>query len=128
LFKEKHDGTKKSRLVVRGYEQEPGVDYVESYSPLATNTTVKVVLAMALYYMGYFDDWVTDMVDVEAAFLNALLDTDVFIEMPEGLRELLLIQGVTLGDVIIKLLHVRAGTKSKTLDGTVLQDPCVYRA
>ncbi|KAI2505738.1 GAG-pre-integrase domain [Fragilaria crotonensis] len=109
LFKEKHDGTKKSRLVVRGYEQEPGVDYVESYSPLATNTTVKVVLAMALYYMGYFDDWVTDMIDVEAAFLNALLDTDVFIEMPEGLRELLLSQGVTLGDVIIKLLRAQYG-------------------
>jgi hypothetical protein len=68
------------------------VDYVESYSPLATNTTVKVVLAMVLYYMGYFDDWVTDMIDVEAAFLNALLDTDVFIKMPEGLRELLLSQ------------------------------------
>ena len=51
LFKEKHNGTKKSRLVVRGYKQEPGVDYVESCSPLAMNTTVKVVLAMALYYM-----------------------------------------------------------------------------
>jgi hypothetical protein len=44
-----------------------------------------------------------DMIDVEAAFLNAFLDTDVFIKMPEGLRELLLSQGVTLGDVIIKL-------------------------
>ena len=109
MFKEKHDGTKRSRLVVRGYEQEPGIDYVESYSPLATNTTVKVVLAMALYYMGYFDDWVTDMINVEAAFLNALLDTDVFIEMPEGLRELLLSQGVTRGDVIIKLLRAQYG-------------------
>ena len=87
------------------------MDYVEFYSPLATNIKVKVVLAMALlYYMGYFNNWVTDMVDVEAAFLNALLeDTDVFIEMPEGLRELLLSQGVTLGDVIIKLLRAPYG-------------------
>ena len=76
------------------------MDYVESYSPLATNTTVKVVLAMALYYMGYF---------VEAAFLNALLDTDVFIKMPEGLRELLLSQGVMLGDVVINLLRAQYG-------------------
>ena len=58
LFKEKYYGTKKPHLVARGYEHEPGMDYVESYSPLATNTTVKVVLAMALYYMGYFDNWV----------------------------------------------------------------------
>ena len=98
------------------------------------NTTVKVVLAMALYYCGYFNDWVMDtagMIDVEAAFLSALLDTDAFIKMPEGLRELLLSQGVSLGDVIIKLLHAQyrlAGKKSKTLDGTVLQNPCVHRA
>ena len=59
--------------------------------------------------MGYFDDWVTDMINVKAAFLNALLDTDVFIEIPEGLRELLLSQGVTLRDVIIKLLRAQYG-------------------
>jgi hypothetical protein len=77
VFREKTDGTKKSRSVIRGYEQEPGVDYVESYSPLATNTTIKVALAQAMYLQKSFEDWVTDMVDVEAAFLNALVDTDV---------------------------------------------------
>ena len=81
--------------------------YVESYSTFATNTKVKVVLDMALYYSGYFDNWVTDMIDVEAAFLNALLDTNVFIKMPEGLRELLLSQEVSLKDVIIKLLRAQ---------------------
>ena len=51
-----------------------------------------------------------DMIDVEAAFpTNALLDMDVFIEMPEGLWELLLSQGVTLRDVIIKLLRAQYG-------------------
>jgi hypothetical protein len=50
IFKQKLDGTKKSRSVVRGYEQEPGVDFNESYSPLATNTTIRVVLAMSLHY------------------------------------------------------------------------------
>ena len=81
------------------------MEYVESYSPLATNTTVTMVLDMALYYSGYFEDWVLmDIIDVEAAFINALLDTDVFSEMPEGLRELLLSQGINLGDVFIKLL------------------------
>ena len=33
IFKQKVDGTKKSRTVIRGYEQIPGVDFVESYSP-----------------------------------------------------------------------------------------------
>jgi hypothetical protein len=31
------------------------------------------------------DDWETIMVDVEAAFLNALIDQDIYIEMPAGL-------------------------------------------
>ena len=40
IFKQKADGSKKSRNVVRGYEQTPGIKYTESYSPLATNTTI----------------------------------------------------------------------------------------
>ena len=52
IFKAKLDGTKKTCTVVRGYEQEPGVDFVESLFPLATNTTIKVVLSIALKYQG----------------------------------------------------------------------------
>jgi hypothetical protein len=50
ILKQKTDAakTKKSRSVVKGYEQVPGVDFVESYSPLATNTAIRVVLAVAL--------------------------------------------------------------------------------
>ena len=48
IFKQKVDGTKKSRTVVRGYEQEPGIDFQESFSPLATNTTIRVVLGIAM--------------------------------------------------------------------------------
>ena len=51
-----------------------------------------------------------DMVDVEAAFLNALVNTDVFIELPEGLREYLRTQGVELDeDTVIKILRAQYG-------------------
>ncbi|KAI2499054.1 Reverse transcriptase (RNA-dependent DNA polymerase) [Fragilaria crotonensis] len=83
----KTNGSKKSRSVIRGYEQIPGVDYVESFSPLATNTTIKVTVAMTMEQMVIHNDWVIEMVDVEAAFLNAPVDTDVYIELPEGLKE-----------------------------------------
>jgi hypothetical protein len=49
------------------------------------------------------------MVDVEAAFLNAPVDTDVFIEMPEGLREYFLSKGKDVGDVVIKLKRAQYG-------------------
>jgi hypothetical protein len=140
IFKEKVDKTKKSRTVVRGYEQEPGVDYVESFSPLATNTTIKVVLATALEYGEKFNDWKIEMVDVEAAFLNAPVDTDVYIEMPEGLREYFLSKGKDIGDAVIKLKRAQYGlvqsprlwmqTFSKILRALGLTqcktDPCLF--
>ena len=103
IFKEKVDGTKKSRTVVRGYEQEPGIDFVESFSPLATNTTIRVVLCTVLKMRDKNHDWKIQMVDVEAAFLNAEVDTDVFIEMPEGLEEYLDSKNKTVGDSVIWL-------------------------
>ena len=109
IFKEKVDGTKKSRSVIRGYEQIPGVDFVESYSPLASNTTIRVVLAISLWNGKIKRYWVTDMIDVEAAFLNALMDTDIFIEMPEGLLEYFLSKGKDMRDMIIKLTRAQYG-------------------
>jgi hypothetical protein len=109
IFKLKLDGTRKSRSVIRGYEQEPGVDYVESYSPLATNTTIKVVLAVTLEQEEKHDDWIQILVDVEAAFLNALVDNDVYIEFPEGLLEYLESKGIYLADHIIKLKRAQYG-------------------
>jgi hypothetical protein len=58
IFKEKADRTKKSRNVVQGYEQEPGVDFVESFSPLATNTTINVALATLLEEEALDEDWI----------------------------------------------------------------------
>ena len=37
--------------------------------------------------MALHNNWVIEMVDVEAAFLNAPVDTDVYIELPEVLKE-----------------------------------------
>jgi hypothetical protein len=52
-----------------------------------------------------------DMVDVEAAFLNALVDTDVYMELPEGSREYMRMQGIKLDNdtVIKKLLRAQYG-------------------
>jgi hypothetical protein len=110
IFKEKADKTKKSRNVIKGYEQEPGVDYTESFSPLATNTTIKVALAKALAKMSIpHADWIIDLIDVEAAFLNAKVDSDIYIEMPEGLKEYLLSKGIDHGDAVIKLKRAQYG-------------------
>ena len=69
----------KAHLVVKGYEQIPGVDFTESFSPVAGDTTIRTVLATAMY-LG----WSCKAIDVEAAFLNADLEEDVYVEIPQG--------------------------------------------
>lgn len=83
-IKNEHDGSKryKGRIVVRGFVQIPGVDFNLTHSPVATDVSIRTVLALALYYES--NGWETEMLDIEAAFLEAQLDEDVYIEWPEG--------------------------------------------
>ena len=73
----------KGRLCVRGFVQVPGIDFTLTHSPVATDVSIKIVLGITLF----FDDkgWEAEMLDIEAAFLEATLDEDVYIDWPEGL-------------------------------------------
>ena len=74
----------KARLVVKGYVQIPGVDFTDSFAPVATDTSVRILFAIALYYK----EWTIEVIDVEAAFLEADLEEAVYIDWPEGVIEL----------------------------------------
>jgi hypothetical protein len=76
----------KSRIVTKGYMQIPGVDYTESFSPVATSTSLRVGLALTLYYEK--QNWTCELVDVEAAFLEGKLKSAVYIDLPVGMVEL----------------------------------------
>jgi hypothetical protein len=89
-IKEEQDGTLryKSRIVLKGYVMVPGVDYTESFLPVATDTTARIAITIALHRQD--GRWTIEMIDIEAAFLNAELEDDrpVFAEWPEGIVEL----------------------------------------
>ena len=70
--------------------QIPGVDYLDSFAPVASDTAIRVIIAMFLYYHhnDKKSNWDLEMFDVEAAFLNADLDKQVFIEWPQGMLDL----------------------------------------
>jgi hypothetical protein len=70
--------------------QIPGVDYTESFEPVASDTVVRVVNEIFLYYLQLFprDEWELETFYVEVAFLNALLSNPVYIEWTKGLKEL----------------------------------------
>ena len=88
VFKRKQEADNttryKARVVVKGYNQIPGVDFTESFAPVATDTTTCIIFAFVLFKTN----WDCEIVDVEAAFLNADLDEDLYIDYPEGVVEL----------------------------------------
>jgi hypothetical protein len=87
-IKDEQDGSKrhKSRVVTKGYLQIPGVDYTESFAPVATDTTIRLLLAIALYETE--EDWTVECLDIEAAFLEGDIDEPIYIEFPDGMDDL----------------------------------------
>ena len=86
MFKKKDepDGTTrfKTRIVTLGYMQIPGVDYTEKFSPVANDTSVRIVFALVLYYYDSHG-WRTKILDVEAAFLEGDLGVSMFLKIPD---------------------------------------------
>src|SRR5437588_5534032 len=69
----------KSRLVVRGFEQREGIDFQETFAPVAKFLTVRVLLALATYF-----DWEIEQMDVKTAFLYPTIEEEVYIAILEG--------------------------------------------
>ena len=78
---------------MRGFMQIPGVDYTESFAPVGSDTAIRLINGMYLYYhvLYKFENWVLESFDVEAAFLNSDLETKVYIEWLERMLDLGLI-------------------------------------
>jgi hypothetical protein len=72
----------KGRLVARGFAQQHGVDYEETYSPVVRFDTIRALLAHAVQSGLH-----VHQMDVETAFLNGELEEEVFMQQPEGYAE-----------------------------------------
>nr|GEZ80841.1 retrovirus-related Pol polyprotein from transposon TNT 1-94 [Tanacetum cinerariifolium] len=84
LFKNKHDKENsliqnKSRLVVRGYRQEEGINFEESFAQVARMEAIRIFLA----YAAHKSFFVFQM-DVKTAFLHGSLKKDVYVCQPKG--------------------------------------------
>ncbi|GKE59195.1 retrovirus-related pol polyprotein from transposon TNT 1-94, partial [Tanacetum coccineum] len=84
IFKNKHDEEKtvirnKTRLVVRGYSQEEGIDFEESFAPVARMEAIRIFLAYAAR-----KSFTVYQMDVKTAFLHGTLKEDVYVCQTEG--------------------------------------------
>ena len=76
------DGTidkHKARLVAQGYTQEEGIDYNEVFAPVAKYKSIRTILAIANQL-----DLEVHQMDVCSAFLNGVLEEDIYMKQPEG--------------------------------------------
>ena len=72
---EKH----KAQFVARGFSQVEGIDYDETFAAIARYTSILTIMAIAAE-MG----WRIHQMDVKTAFLNGILEEEVYIEQPQG--------------------------------------------
>nr|GEV69965.1 hypothetical protein [Tanacetum cinerariifolium] len=69
----------KARLVARGYRQEEGIDFEESFALVARLEAIQIFLAYAAY-----KNMVVYQMDVKTAFLNGNLREEVYVSQPDG--------------------------------------------
>ena len=98
----------KARLVVRGFEQCQGIDFKETFAPVAKFPTVRIMLALATHF-----NWEIEQMDVKTAFLYPEIEDEVYISIPEGYRQFH--PGETFTEVVFRLLKMLYGLRQSPL-------------
>jgi hypothetical protein len=72
----------KARLVAKGYSQVEGLDFDETYAPVARLESIHIILAYATYH-----GFKLYQMDVKSAFLNGPIKEEVYVEQPPGFED-----------------------------------------
>jgi hypothetical protein len=69
----------KARLMAKGFTQREGIDYTETFSPVSSKDSFRIIMALVAHY-----DLELHQMDVNTAFLNGNLQENVYMAQPEG--------------------------------------------
>ena len=70
---------KKARLVAQGYNQQEGIDYEETFAPVARLEAIRMLLAFACH-----KNFILYQMDVKSVFSNGFINEEVYVEQPPG--------------------------------------------
>ena len=79
IYAVKSDGCKKARFVAKGFTQVFGIDYENTFSPVARFEILQLLLSLAALH-----NWELEALDVKTAFLFGELDEEIYMKQPEG--------------------------------------------
>ena len=87
VFKKKQDANdivirNKARLVAQGYSQVEGIDFGETYAPVARLESIRILIAYASHH-----NFKLQQMDVKSAFLNGPLNELVYVKQPPGFED-----------------------------------------
>ena len=82
LFNIKPDGRYKVRFVAKGFSQRPDIDFQETFAPVASQVSTRILMAIAANR-----GWKPRHLDVKTAFLNGTLDEEIYLKPPPHLQE-----------------------------------------
>eukprot|EP00963_Diacronema_lutheri_P001208 scaffold78_cov513-Pavlova_lutheri.AAC.1 len=71
----------KARLVAKGFKQVAGIDFGETFAPVAKQSTLRLLWTLAAKR-----DWEVENIDIKTAFLNGDLDEEIYMDMPPGFQ------------------------------------------
>ena len=74
-----NDKDYRARLVAKGFTQIAGIDYEETFAPVARLDSLRLLLSLAATY-----DWEIHQIDIKSAYLNGLLNKEIYMEQPKG--------------------------------------------
>jgi hypothetical protein len=69
----------KARLVAKEFDQQCGIDYNETFSPVIKPSTIRIILSLVVQF-----NWSIRQLDISNAFLHGFLGEEVFMEQPQG--------------------------------------------
>ncbi|PKU78440.1 Retrovirus-related Pol polyprotein from transposon TNT 1-94 [Dendrobium catenatum] len=72
----------KARLVAQGNHQEYGINYIETFSPVAELPTIRILLTIALHH-----SWPVHQLDVENTFLHCNINETIYMLQPKGFED-----------------------------------------